>query len=134
MYLAVSEHAVSSVLVREENKIQNPVYYVSKMLQGAKLRYSVVEKFVLALVVTARRLRPYFQSHKIIVLTNQPLKSILSRPEASRRLVKWTIELGEHDIDYHARTSEKAQVVVDFVMELSSKLTQEVEPWMLHVD
>ncbi|KAL2234291.1 UNVERIFIED_CONTAM: Retrovirus-related Pol polyprotein from transposon [Sesamum indicum] len=134
LYLAVSEHAVSSVLVREENKVQNPVYYVSKMLQGAEMRYSLVEKFVLALVTSARRLRPYFQSHKIVVLTNQPLKSILSRPEVSGRLVKWAVELGEHDIEYHARNSERAQVLADFVMELTSTPTQDVEPWMLHVD
>ncbi|KAL2251473.1 UNVERIFIED_CONTAM: Retrovirus-related Pol polyprotein from transposon [Sesamum indicum] len=134
LYLAVSEHAVSSVLVREENRVQNLVYYVSKMLQGAELRYSLVEKFVLALVTSARRLRPYFQSHKIIVLTNQPLKSILSRPEVSGRLVKWVVELGEHDIEYHARNSERAQVLADFVMELTNIPAPDVEPWMLHVD
>ncbi|KAL2250256.1 UNVERIFIED_CONTAM: hypothetical protein Sindi_2499300 [Sesamum indicum] len=131
---AVSQNAVSSVLVREENKIQNPVHYVSKMLQGAELRYSVVEKFVLALVVTARRLRSYFQSHKIVVLTNQPLRSILSRPEASGRLVKWAIELGEHDIYYQSRTSKKSQVLADFVMELSGESILETETWMLNVD
>ncbi|KAL2248305.1 UNVERIFIED_CONTAM: Transposon Ty3-G Gag-Pol polyprotein [Sesamum indicum] len=134
LYLAVSEHAVSSALVREENKIQNPVYYVSKMLQGAELRYSMIEKLVLALVVTARRLRPYFQSHKIVVLTNQPLKNILSRPEVSGRLVKWAIELGEHDIDYQARTSEKGQILADFVIEMSNENAPKNESWMLHVD
>ncbi|KAL2248228.1 UNVERIFIED_CONTAM: Retrovirus-related Pol polyprotein from transposon [Sesamum indicum] len=123
LYLAVSEHAVSSALVREENRIQNPVYYISKMLQGAELRYSMIEKLVLGLVVTARRLRPYFQSHKITVLTNQPLKNILSRPE-----------LGEHDIDYQAKTSEKGQILAYFVMELSNENTPENGLWMLHVD
>ncbi|KAL0447290.1 UNVERIFIED_CONTAM: hypothetical protein Slati_1856900 [Sesamum latifolium] len=56
--------AISSVLVREQEKIQNPVYYVSKMLQGAEKRYRQIEKLALALVVTARKLKPYFQSHK----------------------------------------------------------------------
>ncbi|KAL2237582.1 UNVERIFIED_CONTAM: hypothetical protein Sindi_0949900 [Sesamum indicum] len=130
----VSGNAISSVLVREENRVQNPVYYVSKMLQGAESRYSIVEKIVLALVTTTRKLRPYFQSHKVIVLTNQPLKSILSRPDASRRLVKWVIELGEYDIDYRARTSEKAQILADFVVELSGESIPKAETWMLHVD
>ncbi|KAL2243528.1 UNVERIFIED_CONTAM: Retrovirus-related Pol polyprotein from transposon [Sesamum indicum] len=107
LYLAVSENAISSVLVREEIKIQNPIYYVSKMLQGAELRYSVVEKVVLALVTTARKLRP---------------------------LIKWAIELGEHDIDHQARTSEKAHVLADFVVELFSESIPETETWMLHVD
>ncbi|GMH31256.1 hypothetical protein Nepgr_033099 [Nepenthes gracilis] len=52
---------------------------------------------VLALVYAARKLRPYFQSHRIVVLTDQPLKSILQKPETSDRLVKWAVELGEFD-------------------------------------
>ncbi|KAL2226893.1 UNVERIFIED_CONTAM: Retrovirus-related Pol polyprotein from transposon [Sesamum indicum] len=99
LYLGVSENAVSLVLVREEGGQQNPIYYVSKMLQGAELRYTEMEKLALALVVTARKLRPYFQSHRVIVLTNYPLKHIMSRPEASGRLIKWTVELGQYDID-----------------------------------
>ncbi|KAL2236241.1 UNVERIFIED_CONTAM: Retrovirus-related Pol polyprotein from transposon opus [Sesamum indicum] len=66
LYLAISNNAVSSVLVKEKGKIQNPVYYVSKMLQGAETRYAEIEKLALAVVVTARKLRPYFQSHQIV--------------------------------------------------------------------
>ncbi|KAL2237788.1 UNVERIFIED_CONTAM: Retrovirus-related Pol polyprotein from transposon 17.6 [Sesamum indicum] len=108
LYLGVSENAVSSVLVRDEGNSQNPIYYVSKMLQGAESRYSEMEKLALALVVTARKLRPYFQSHKIVVLTNHPLKHVMSRREASGRLIKWVVELGQYDIDYQPRTAQKA--------------------------
>ncbi|KAL2239143.1 UNVERIFIED_CONTAM: Retrovirus-related Pol polyprotein from transposon, partial [Sesamum indicum] len=140
VYLGVSEHAVSSVLVREEGGRQNPIYYVSKMLQGAELRYTEMEKLALALVVTARKLRPYFQSHKVIVLTNYPLKHIMSRPEASGRLIKWTVELGQHDIEYRPRTAQKAQVLADFVTELAGEpdpprmVEEQTSKWMLHVD
>ncbi|KAL2250094.1 UNVERIFIED_CONTAM: Retrovirus-related Pol polyprotein from transposon [Sesamum indicum] len=91
---------LNSVLVREEASNQNPVYYVSKMLQGAESRYSEMEKLALALVVTARKLRSYFQSHKVVVLTNHPLKHVMSRPEASGRLIKWAVELGQYNIEY----------------------------------
>ncbi|XP_011100977.1 uncharacterized protein LOC105179080 [Sesamum indicum] len=101
---------------------------------GAEKRYAETKKLALALVVTARKLGSYFQSHKVVVLTNHPLKSIMSRPEASGRLVKWAVELGEHDIEYQARTVEKAQVLADFVMELASEPNQELTTWMLHVD
>ena len=74
LYLAVTPMAVSSVLVREENTIQRPVYYTSRRLQGAEARYSKIEKMLFALVISARRLRPYFQAHTIIVLTDQPLR------------------------------------------------------------
>ncbi|KAL2235761.1 UNVERIFIED_CONTAM: Retrovirus-related Pol polyprotein from transposon [Sesamum indicum] len=140
LYLGVSEHAVSSVLVREEGGQQNPIYYVSKMLQGAELRYTEMEKLALALVVTARKLRPYFQSHRVIVLTNYPLKHVMSRPEASGRLIKWTVELGQYDIEYRPRTAQKAQILADFVIELANHpnlpiVVEERTPkWMLHVD
>ncbi|KAL2230476.1 UNVERIFIED_CONTAM: hypothetical protein Sindi_1642000 [Sesamum indicum] len=83
VYLVVSENAVSSALVREEEGVQSPIYYLSKMLQGAERRYAQIEKLALALVVTARKLRPYFQGHRIVVLTNHPLRNVLARPEAS---------------------------------------------------
>ncbi|KAL2230531.1 UNVERIFIED_CONTAM: Ribonuclease HI [Sesamum indicum] len=113
LYLAVSESAVSSVLVRQEGWSQSPIYYVSKMLQRAELRYSKMEKLTLALVITARRLRPYFQSHKIVVLTNSPMKHVMSRPEASGRLIKWAVELGQYDIDYQPRTAQKGPKEVE---------------------
>ncbi|KAL2240334.1 UNVERIFIED_CONTAM: Retrovirus-related Pol polyprotein from transposon [Sesamum indicum] len=140
LYLGVSENAVSSVLVREEGGIQNPVYYVSKMLQVAESRYSDMEKLALALVVTARKLRPYFQSHKVAVLTNHALKHVMSRPEASGRLIKWAVELGQYDIEYQPRTAQKAQVLADFIIELVSDqkepgtVEQPCSKWMLHVD
>ena len=33
LYLAVTPHAVSSALIREEGKVQKPVYYTSKALR-----------------------------------------------------------------------------------------------------
>ncbi|KAL0385933.1 UNVERIFIED_CONTAM: Retrovirus-related Pol polyprotein from transposon gypsy [Sesamum radiatum] len=135
VYLAVSDEAVSSVLVMEQEKTQNPVYYVSKMLQGAEKRYAQIEKLALALVITARKLRPYFQSHKIIVLTNRPLGHIMKRPDASGRLVKWAVKLGEYDVEYQSRTAIKAQVLADFVVEFAGEQVSEVKgAWLLHVD
>ncbi|KAL0448589.1 UNVERIFIED_CONTAM: hypothetical protein Slati_1415300 [Sesamum latifolium] len=84
LYLAVSDDAISSVLAREELGKQGPVYYISRMLQGAEKKYIQIEKLALALVTTARKLRPYFQSHQIVVLTNHPLRQIMLRPDASR--------------------------------------------------
>ena len=60
MYLSVSEHTVSGVLIRDEGTIQTPIYYVSKALQDVETRYSKIKKLALALVVVARKLRPYF--------------------------------------------------------------------------
>jgi hypothetical protein len=87
LYLAVSPTVVSSALIREENGTQLLVYYTSKAFQGEEERYPAMEKLALALVVTARNLRPYFQAHTIIVLTNHPLRKAMNKPDAAGRLI-----------------------------------------------
>ncbi len=108
LYLAVSLTAVSSALIREENGVQLPVYYTSKAFQGADERYPAMEKLALALVVAAKKLRPYFQAHTIIVLTNHPLRKAKSKPNVVGRLIQWAIELNEFDIEYRPRQAIKA--------------------------
>ena len=100
LYIAVSDHATSSVLVREEEGVQYPIYYTSKTLLDTETRYPQLEKWALALVVVARKLRPYFQAFPVSIITNQPLWQTLHNPDASGRLVKWAIELSEFDINY----------------------------------
>ncbi|XP_071911808.1 uncharacterized protein [Coffea arabica] len=117
IYLAVGEEAISAVLVREEGKVQKPVYYVSRALQGAETRYTSIERYVLALVHAARKLRSYFQTHPVVVMTDQPLKQILSRPDASGRMVRWAVELSGYDLGYQPRTAIKAQALTDFIAE-----------------
>ncbi|GFY93718.1 hypothetical protein Acr_09g0001640 [Actinidia rufa] len=87
IYLSISPTAVSAVLIREEDQVQRPIYYVSKVLMGAEARYPRIEKLTYALMIAARKLRHYFQAHPIIVLTDQPLKHILQRPDTSGRLL-----------------------------------------------
>ena len=74
LYLAMSPHAVSSALIKEEVKVQKPIYYTSKALRGAEGQYLPMEKLAFSLVTAARKLRPYFQAHVINVLTDHPLK------------------------------------------------------------
>ncbi|KAI5325535.1 hypothetical protein L3X38_034609 [Prunus dulcis] len=124
LYLSVSGTAVSSVLIRKPEKAELPIFYVSKALQSAELRYPPLEQLALALVVSARRLRPYFQAHGIKVLTNQPFRQVLQKPEISGRLIKWAIELGEFDIQFVPRPAEKGQAVADFISELTPATVQ----------
>ena len=113
----MGEEAVSVVLVRKEDKAQKPVYYVSRGLQEAETRYSAVEQYVLTLVHAARKLRLYFQTHPIVVVTDQLLKQILFRPDMSGRMVKWAVELFEYNLGFQSGTAIKAQVLADFIAE-----------------
>ena len=80
MYLSVSDHAVSTVLLRDRG-IQQPVFYISKILVDAETRYLPLEKLVLALVHATRKLPHYFQAHTVFVLTEYPLQSLLKRSD-----------------------------------------------------
>ncbi|GKU89656.1 hypothetical protein SLEP1_g3769 [Rubroshorea leprosula] len=138
LYLGVTEEAVSSVLLREENKNQKPICYVSKVLQGVEQNYPLAEKAAFALVCTARKLRAYFQSHQIVVYTDLPLRKILQKLELSGRLIGWSVELSEYDLKFQPRTTIKGQVVANFLVECISTTVEEKAPkhpvWVLYVD
>ena len=85
-------------MIREEEKVQKPVYYTSRALRGAEERYPPMEKLAFVLVTAARKLKPYFQAHTVVFLTDRPLRRAMSNPDAARRLALWAIELSEFDI------------------------------------
>ena len=128
LYLAVSDFATSAALVRERDRVQQPVYYCSRALRGVEERYPNMEKMILLLVTTSRKLRPYFQAHTVEVPIEYPMKQIVHKQETSGRLIKWAIELSEFDIRYKPRTTVKGQILADFIMEFtpaqSTKATQ----------
>ena len=105
--MAVSPVAVSTTLIREEDRVQKPVYYASQALRGVEERYPPMEKLAFALVTAARKLKPYFQAHTVNVMTDKPLRRALSNPEAAGRLTLWAIELSEFDIKYRPRKAIK---------------------------
>ena len=98
LYLAVSDFSTSTVLVRDKERVQHPVYYCSRALRGAEERYPRMEKLILALVTA---------THTIEVPTEYPMKQVLHKPEVSGRLMKWAIELREFDIRYKPKTAIK---------------------------
>ena len=141
LYLAVSDFSTSVALVREWDKVQQPVYYCSRALRGAEERYPKMEKLILALVTTSRKLRPYFQAHTIKVPTEYLMKQILHKLETFGRLIKWAIKLSEFNIRYKPRTAIKGQILADFIMEFTSaepaeatQLTPDLPIWRLSVD
>ena len=138
---AFSAFSTSAVLVRDKERVQHLVYYCSRALRGAEEGYPRMEKSILALVTTARKLRPYFQAHTIEVPTEYPMKQVLHKPETSGRLMKWAIELSEFDIRYKPKTAIKGQVLADFVIEFTSaepaenaQIMNDLSIWKLSVD
>ncbi|XP_059441915.1 uncharacterized protein LOC132174241 [Corylus avellana] len=138
LYLAMSPIAVSAALIREEEGVQKPVYFISRALKGAEERYPQMEKLAFALTISSRKLRPYFQAHTIKVLTEYPLRKVLRKLDLSGRLANWAIELGEFDIEFFPRNSIKGHALADFLAEFTNlpDATQwpRDETWVVYVD
>ena len=106
-----------------------------------------LEKLVLTLVTTSKKLKNHFEAHGIYVKTNYPIKSILRRPELTRRMSKLAIALSSYDISYQPRTTIKSQALADFVANFNPRLEASAQSkvsmldistinnkWILHVD
>ncbi|GJW74954.1 reverse transcriptase domain-containing protein [Tanacetum coccineum] len=91
-YLAVSKEAVSSVLLTDRKGKQSSIHY-------------------------ARRPRRYFEAYSVKVIIDQPIKQILNKTEASRKLEKYAIELGAYNITFEPRNAVKGKVLADFITE-----------------
>ncbi|XP_030494776.2 uncharacterized protein LOC115710556 [Cannabis sativa] len=106
---------------------------------------SSMKKLAFALVIASRKLGPYFQAHSIEVLTNYPLRQVLVKPEASGRLLKWSVELSQFYIRYKPKSTIKGRALADFILEFPSTeialIEEKIDPnildgegWTLYVD
>ena len=104
IYLAVTDHAVSTVLLRLDQGFQKPIFYVSKTLMEEETWYLPLEKVALAIIHAVQRLLHYFQAHMVVVLTEHSLQALLRRSDFTGRIAKWGTSLGAFDIQYRPRT------------------------------
>ena len=119
LYLAASNIVVSVALFKEcgDAKLR-PVFFVSKSLTDVETRYTHLERAALALRTAAQKLRPYFQAHPVVVLTDLPLRVMIHKPDMSEMMARWAMELSEYGIQYKPRLSKKGQVLADFLTEI----------------
>jgi hypothetical protein len=114
---------VSTIIVVERKeeghvyKVQRPVYYISEVLTNSKIRYPHIQKLLYAFLITSHKLRHYFEGHKITIITGFPLGEILCNKDATRRILKWAVELRALNIDFSPWKAIKPQALADFVAE-----------------
>ena len=96
-----------------------------------------MEKLAFALVTIARKLKPYFQVHTLIILTDKPLRRAMNSPKAARKIALWAIELSEFNVQYRPRTAIKGQVITSFIVEFTHREGQglgEIPQWSIHMN
>jgi ribonuclease HI len=118
--------------------VQRPVYFSSEVLSETKIRYPQIQKLLYALILTRRKLRHYFESHSVTVVSSFPLGEIIQCREASGRIAKWAVEIMGETISFAPRKAIKSQVLADFVAEwvdthLPTALIQP-ELWTMYFD
>jgi hypothetical protein len=118
--------------------VQHPVYFISEVLGPSKMKYPQVQKLLYTVLLTARKLRHYFDDHKVIVVTGFPIGDILHNKEAIGRIAKWPCELGAHDIEFRPCTAIKTQALVDFVSEWTEHQVldnpEATKVWLMYFD
>ena len=115
LYIAATTAVVSTAVVveREEEeecvyKVQRPVYYISEVLSESKIWYPHEQKLLYTILITSRKLRHYFESHQITVVTDFSLGDILHNRDATGRISKWAVELGALNINFTPRKAIKS--------------------------
>ena len=74
-------------------KVQRPIYYISEVLSEFKAKYPHVQKPLYALLITSRKLRHYFDEHKVTMISDFPLGDVLRNRDATARISKWSVKL-----------------------------------------
>lgn len=101
------------------------MYFVRKVLKGVETLYLKYEKLELTVVTASRKLRPNFQGHAILVKTNYLTRQVLKKPDLEGRMVSWSVELLEYDMQYVLRGNIKSQALAKFIVKLSSPIEED---------
>jgi ribonuclease HI len=108
------------------------------VLSETKIRYPQIQKLLYAVILTRQKLRHYFESHPVTVVSSFPLGEIIQCREASGRIAKWAVELMGKTISFAPRKAIKSQVLADFLAEwVDTQLpTAPIQPelWTMYFD
>lgn len=72
--------------------------------------------------MASRKLKPYFQSHPIVVRTSQPIRKLLESKNQSSHVANWANQLADYGIEFEPWTAIKAQALADFIAEMTGSL------------
>ena len=95
-----SDYAVGAVLGQRIDKKLHVIYYASRTMDDAQVRYATTEKELLAVVFAFEKFRSYLVGSKVTVYTDHAaLRHIYAKKDTKPRLLRWILLLQEFDME-----------------------------------
>lgn len=93
-----SNFAIAGVLSQGPIGSDKPIAYASRTLNDSEVRYSTIEKELLAIVYATKYFRPYLYGRRFNIITDhKPLQYLMNIKEPNSRLTRWRLRLEEFD-------------------------------------
>ena len=132
LYLASNSQAIGALLAQEDDDgNEQPIYYVSRTFKDIETRYPRIEKAYLVVIYASQRLKRYFSTHQILLVTKaHPIKALLHQPLLTGRIAQWLVLLSQYDIGLRTPKAVKSQAIANllaqFLGEEESSLSEEI--------
>ncbi|XP_057425836.1 uncharacterized protein LOC130719221 [Lotus japonicus] len=139
LYISATDETIGSMLAQEdENGIERAIFYLSRVLNDAETRYTMIEKLCLCLYFSCTKLKYYIKPIDVMVFSHfDIIKHMLSKPILHSRIGKWSLALTEYSLTYVPLKAIKGQAVADFLADhtLPREITYVgMQPWKLFFD